>query len=50
MVRRKFQQSLSPEVVEELEEIAKQRGMKIQQLIRYVIIPEWQAMRKAKQG
>jgi len=35
-------------VAEKLEEIVGQCGMKIQQLIRYVIISEWQTMRKEK--
>jgi hypothetical protein len=37
----KFMQSLSDETYKKLDEIAKEKGIKIQELIRAVIIPEW---------
>jgi hypothetical protein len=37
----KFMQTLDQEVYSKLEEIAKQRGISVQELIRAVIIPEW---------
>jgi len=37
----KFMQTLSPEIYEKLLKIAKERGIKVQELIRSVIIPEW---------
>jgi len=37
----KFMQTLDNEIYQKLSEIAKQRGITIQELIRAVIIPEW---------
>jgi len=37
----KFMQTLSPEIHEKLSKIAEERGIKVQELIRSVIIPEW---------
>jgi len=37
----KFMQTLDDSVYRKLKEIAKQRGITIQELIRAVIIPEW---------
>jgi predicted DNA-binding ribbon-helix-helix protein len=37
----KFMQSLDDEIYNKLQEIAKTRGITIQELIRAVIIPEW---------
>jgi len=37
----KFMQTLDDSVYQKLKEIAKQRGITIQELIRAVIIPEW---------
>ena len=42
----KFMQSLSEETHKKLEEIARQKGINIQELIRAVIVPEW--LEKAK--
>jgi len=38
---RKFMQSLSGDVYQELEGMAKERGITMQELIRAVVIPEW---------
>jgi len=37
----KFMQTLDEEIHQKLIEIAKERGINIQELIRAVIIPEW---------
>jgi len=37
----KFMQSLNQEIYNRLREIAKSRGITIQELIRAVIIPDW---------
>jgi len=37
----KFMQSLDDEVFATLQKIAKERGIKVQELIRAVIIPDW---------
>jgi hypothetical protein len=37
----KFMQSLDDEVFATLQKIAKERGIKVQELLRAVIIPEW---------
>ena len=44
----KFMQTLSSEIYEKLYEIANERGIKIQELIRSVIIPEWLEDREQK--
>jgi hypothetical protein len=42
----KFMQSLSQETYTKLEQIAKEKGINIQELIRAVIIPEWLETKK----
>jgi hypothetical protein len=37
----KFMQTLNDHTFKELERLAKQRGITVQELIRAVIIPEW---------
>jgi predicted DNA-binding ribbon-helix-helix protein len=37
----KFMQTLDDEIYAKLTEIAKQRGISVQELIRAVIIPDW---------
>ena len=37
----KFMQTLDQEIFDKLEQIANDRGIKIQELIRAVIVPEW---------
>ncbi|MEM0007717.1 MAG: ribbon-helix-helix protein, CopG family [Candidatus Bathyarchaeia archaeon] len=37
----KFMQTLDEEIYKRLEQIAKQRGITVQELIRAVIIPDW---------
>ena len=37
----KFMQTLDQEIYEQLQNIANKRGIKVQELIRAVIIPEW---------
>ena len=37
----KFMQSLDPVVYAELEKIARERGITIQELMRAVVVPEW---------
>jgi len=37
----KFMQSLSKEIYDKLNEIAREKGIKIQELIRVIVIPEW---------
>jgi len=41
----KFMQTLEQEVYEQLQQIAGKRGIKVQELIRAVIIPEWLEMK-----
>ncbi|MCW4019174.1 MAG: hypothetical protein NWF00_10950 [Candidatus Bathyarchaeota archaeon] len=41
MTMPKFMQTLEEEIHNKLIEIAKQRGITVQELIRAVIIPEW---------
>ena len=45
----KFMQSLSKEIYEKLSKIAMKRGIKIQELIRSVIIPEWLEQKEKKE-
>jgi len=44
----KFMQTLDQEIYERLQEIANARGIKVQELIRAVIIPEWLREREKK--
>ena len=37
----KFMQTLDQDIFDKLQEIADKRGIKIQELIRAVIVPEW---------
>ena len=37
----KFMQTLDDEIYAKLAEIAKQRGISVQELIRAVIVPDW---------
>jgi predicted DNA-binding ribbon-helix-helix protein len=37
----KFMQTLDSEIFNKLSEIARQRGITVQELIRAVIVPEW---------
>ncbi len=37
----KFMQSLNPGVYAELEKIARERGISVQELVRAVVVPEW---------
>jgi len=46
----KFMQSLDDEVFATLQKIAKERGIKVQELIRAVIIPEWLREKQRKGG
>jgi len=46
----KFMQSLDDEVFAILQKIAKERGIKVQELIRAVIIPDWLRERQRKGG
>ena len=41
-------QTLDQEIYERLQEIANARGIKVQELIRAVIIPEWLREREKK--
>ena len=41
MVMPKFMQTLEEEIHKKLTELAKERGITVQELIRAVIIPEW---------
>ncbi len=45
---RKFMQSLGGDVYQELEGMAKERGITMQELIRAIVIPEW--LRLSKQA
>lgn len=42
----KFMQSLDDDIFKELSQIAKEKGISVQELIRAVIIPEWLETRK----
>jgi len=44
----KFMQTLDEEIYSKLEEIAKQRGISVQELIRAVIVPEWLKTREQR--
>jgi hypothetical protein len=37
----KFMQTMDDEIYKKLEEIAKERGINVQELIRAVIVPDW---------
>lgn len=37
----KFMQTLEQPIYNQLERIAKERGIKVQELVRAVIVPEW---------
>ncbi len=37
----KFMQSLNPDVYAELDRLAKERGISVQELVRAVVVPEW---------
>ena len=45
----KFMQTLDEEIYNRLQEIANERGITIQELIRAVIIPDWLKQREKKQ-
>lgn len=45
----KFMQTLDQEILDKLTDLAKQRGIAIQELIRAVIIPEWLREREKKE-
>ena len=40
-LRHKFMQTIGDEMFNELEKIANERGIRVQTLVRAVIIPEW---------
>jgi hypothetical protein len=40
-LRHKFMQTVGDEMFEELEKIAREKGIRVQTLLRAVIIPEW---------
>ena len=44
----KFMQTLDEEIYSKLEELAKQRGISVQELIRAVVVPEWLKNREQK--
>jgi len=44
----KFMQTLDEEIYKRLEEIAQQRGISVQELIRAVVVPEWLKGREQK--
>jgi hypothetical protein len=44
----KFMQTLDQEILDSLTQIAKERGITVQELIRAVIIPEWLQSHEAK--
>ena len=44
----KFMQTLDDEIYNRLQEIANERGITIQELIRAVIIPDWLKQREKK--
>ncbi len=41
----KFMQSLNQNVYEQLERMAKERGITVQELVRAVVVPEWMRIR-----
>lgn len=45
----KFMQSLSKETYDKLLEIARKKGIKIQELIRVIVIPEWFEQKEKKE-
>lgn len=49
MAMPKFMQSLSQDIYEKLSEIAKAKGIKIQELIRVIVIPEWFEQKEKKE-
>jgi len=49
MAMPKFMQSLSQEMYEKLLKIAKRKGIKIQELIRVIVIPEWIEQKEKKE-
>ena len=49
MAMPKFMQTLEQEVYEKLVAIAEKRGIKVQELIRAVIVPEWLKEREKTQ-
>ena len=42
----KFMQSVHQGVYEQLERMAKERGISVQELVRAVVVPEWMRIRK----
>jgi predicted DNA-binding ribbon-helix-helix protein len=44
----KFMQTLDQEIYDKLADLAKQRGISVQELIRAVIIPEWLRAKEKK--
>jgi len=44
----KFMQTLEQEIYDKLQRIASSRGIKVQELIRAVIVPEWLREREKK--
>jgi len=44
----KFMQTLDDEIYGKLDELAKQRGISVQELIRAVVVPEWLKDRELK--
>jgi hypothetical protein len=48
MTMPKFMQSVSKQTYEKLIAIARKKGIKIQELIRVIIIPEWLEEREKK--
>jgi len=45
----KFMQSLGQETYDKLIEIARKKGIKIQELIRVIVIPEWFEQKEKKE-
>ena len=41
----KFMQSLNQNVYEQLDRLAKERGISVQELVRAVVVPEWMRAR-----
>ncbi len=41
----KFMQSLNQSVYEQLDRLAKERGISVQELVRAVVVPEWMRTR-----
>lgn len=44
----KFMQSLDQEIYDKLQQIANARGIKVQELIRAVIVPDWLKIHEEK--